>query len=121
MVDVIAMVCIGLNLALALWALVEVVRGKPLGPYHVIGVGVVEIAMLVQLVTAVVLVIAGHRPDDLAIFLTYLVITVLIPPIGLVWALAEKSRWGNAVLLVAALTGPVLIIRLGQMWQVVGG
>jgi hypothetical protein len=55
------------------------------------------------------------------VFIAYLVVSLLVLPLGLFWALAEKSRWGTAVLLVAALAVPVVVVRLQQLWDGVGG
>lgn len=121
MVAVVTTVCIALSLGLAAWALVDAVRDRRLGAYHVLGVAVVEAALVIQALVAAVLLIMGHRPLELGIFLTYLMITLLVPPIGLVWGLAEKSRWGNLVLVIAVVTVPVLVVRLQQLWDVTSG
>jgi hypothetical protein len=42
---------------------------------------------------------------------------VLILPLAGFWALAERTRWGPAVMVIGCLTVPVLIIRLGQVWN----
>ena len=47
----------------------------------------------------------------------YLIGCVIIPPLAVVWALAERSRYGPAVILVAYLVMPVLEIRLLQIWN----
>lgn len=117
MIDAIAYVVIAAALAFAAWALYAVVRNQVPREPHVIGAGVVEVLILVQTVVAVVLLIAQGGPAETATFVGYLVVTPFILPIGLFWALAEKSRWGTAVLVVAALTVPVLVVRLQQVWE----
>lgn len=110
-------VVIAAALAYAAWALVAAVSGRPPREPYVIGAGVVELLILAQVVVAIVLMIADGTPRDLATFIGYLVVVVLIVPLGLFWALAEKSRWGTSVLVVAALVVPVLVIRLEQIWE----
>lgn len=105
------------SLAYAAWALVAAVLGRPPRERFVIGAGVVEALILLQVVVAVVLMIVDRTPDDTVTFIGYLFMTVVILPLGLFWALAEKSRWGTSVLVVAALVIPVLVIRLEQIWE----
>ena len=80
------------------------------------GLAVVELATLVQAVTSVVLLIRGERPAEPATFAGYALTTVLIAPLGGLWALSEKSRWGTTAAGVACLTVAVLVLRLRQVW-----
>lgn len=105
------------SLVYAAWVLVAAVRNRPPREPYVIGAGVVEALILIQIVVAVVMMIVEGAPDDLATFIGYLLMIALIVPLGLFWALAEKSRWGTSVLVVAALVVPVLVIRLQQIWE----
>jgi hypothetical protein len=112
-------VVIAASLAYAAWALIAVVRNRPPRESYVIGGGVIEILIVVLVVVAVTMITIKGAPDDLATFVGYLLMTVLILPLGLFWALAEKSRWGTSVLVVAALVLSVLVIRLEQIWGTV--
>jgi hypothetical protein len=117
MVAVVDWAVIVASLAYAAWALVAVVRNQaPREPY-VIGAGVVELLIVVQVVVAIVLMISDGAPDETATFVGYLLMNLIIVPLGLFWALAEKSRWGTSVLVVAALVVPVLVVRLQQIWD----
>ena len=115
MLDVIAYVVIVVSLAYAAWCLYAVVRNQIPREPHVIGAGVVEVLLLVQVVVAVILLAVEGSPDQLGVFIAYLVVSLLVLPLGLFWALAEKSRWGTAVLMVAALSVPVIVVRLQQL------
>lgn len=117
MITVIDYAVIVASLAYAAWALVAVVLGRPPRERYVIGAGVVEVLILVQVVTAVIAMIVQGAPDETATFVGYLVMILVILPLGLFWALAEKSRWGTSVLVVAALVIPVLVVRLQQLWE----
>lgn len=117
MVDVVAYAVIAAALIYAAWALVAVVRDQPPREAFVIGAGVVELLVLVQVVVAVVMMIVDGGPPETATFVGYLVVTPLVLPLGLFWALAEKSRWGTSVLVAAALVVPVLVVRLQQVWD----
>jgi hypothetical protein len=50
----------------------------------------------------------------------YLVGALVVLPLAALWALAERSRWGPGVVLVGCLAIPVLIVRLGQIWEAHG-
>lgn len=117
MVAVVDYAVITASLAYAAWALVAVVRNQPPREYFVVGAGVVELLIVVQTIVAVVMMIVEGAPDERATFIGYLVMILIILPLGLFWALAEKSRWGTSVLVVAALVVPVLVVRLQQIWE----
>lgn len=117
MVAVVDWAVIVASLAYAAWALVAVVRNQaPREPY-VIGAGAVELLILLQAVVAIVMMITDGAPDETATFIGYLLMNLIIVPLGLFWALAEKSRWGTSVLVVAALVVPVLVVRMQQIWD----
>jgi hypothetical protein len=84
------------------------------------GLAVIEALLVVQLVISVVLLISGERPGSLVTFLAYLIGSLLVLPIGTVWALAERTRSSTAVLGVACLTVPVLILRMSEVWAGAG-
>ena len=57
------------------------------------------------------------RDVDGVLFVSYLVTVLVIPPAAVLWGVAEKSRWGTGVVLVAMLTVAVLVIRVLGIWQ----
>ena len=93
-------------------------RGTP----GVVTVAVLAVAaaVVVQAVIALVRLIAGHHPQETATFIGYLLFSMLVLPATLAWAKAEPGRWGNGVLAVGCLTVAVMIVRMGQLWDVVG-
>lgn len=120
MLDPLSYAIIAACFAYAAWSLYAVARNQIPREPHVIGAGVIEVLLIVQLVVAIVMMFVDGRPDDLAIFIAYLLFVLLVVPLALLWALAEKSRWGTMVLVIAALVVPVLILRLGQIWEGTG-
>jgi len=104
------------SLVCAGWALVLVVRDKGVDLALLIGAALVEAAVVVQLVVAVVDLVGSHRDIARLTFLGYLVGAVLIPPIGVAWGVGEKNRYGSAVLLVVFLVMPVMVLRLEGIW-----
>lgn len=120
-VDPVAYVVITAALAYAAWGLYAMARNQVPREPHVIGAGVVELLLVVQLVVVLVMLAVQGAPDQLGVFIAYLVVVLLVLPFGLVWALSEKSRWGTGVLVVAALAIPVIVVRLQQLWEGAGG
>jgi hypothetical protein len=75
-----------------------------------------EAGLLVQCVVGIVQLVTGDHDVPAFTFVGYLVGALLILPVGTLWALAEPTRSGTAVLVVATLVVPVLILRLEQVW-----
>ena len=80
------------------------------------GLLLVEAAALVQVLWAVVAVLRGQRPDSAVVFTGYAVSSLLVPPVGAVWALSERSRWGTAGAGISSLVLAVATVRLRQVW-----
>jgi hypothetical protein len=104
-----------LAVALAVWAAVFAVRDRAVILRQLWGGAVVEGAMLLQAVVALVLTARGDGPADAVTFWGYLLTALVLLPIAAVWAFAERSRWSSVVLLVAALTIVVMQWRLVQV------
>jgi hypothetical protein len=77
---------------------------------------VYELVVLVQLVHGCVALGRTDRDVEGVLFVSYLVGNSLALPIGAFWSLAERSRWGTAVLGVAVLTVMALQLRLETIW-----
>ena len=87
----------------------------------VLGVAaVVELITLVQLVVGVVQLASTARDVNGPVFVAYLLGLVVVLPLALGVGLAEKSRWGTGVLVIAGLVLLVLVARLQQLWTGVG-
>ncbi len=78
--------------------------------------GVTEIVLLVQLVWGCIALGQTGRDVAGALFVSYLVGAVLVLPIGAFWSLAERSRAGTAIVLLAVLTVAALEVRLDAIW-----
>ncbi|ALG11821.1 hypothetical protein [Kibdelosporangium phytohabitans] len=123
MVDALATVLTYASLAVALWGVVLVVINRRFAlnrPYGLALAGAVlllELGLLVQMVAGLINVFSTDRTVATGTFIGYLVGPVLIVPLAAVWAAAERSRWGSAVLVIGCLTVPVLILRLRQIWD----
>lgn len=106
------------TLLYALWTLGYLAANKTPREPHVVGAGVVEVLLIMQAGIAIVLWIVDDGPiGNGATFVGYLLFTLLLLPVALFLALAEKSRWGTAILFFGALLVPVLTLRLQQVWD----
>ena len=119
MIDVVTYPAIGIAVAGALWALGMAIVNRQPRETMVIAAGVVEAAVVIVVLVAIVMLIGPgpEQPIQTGAFIGYLVVTPMIMPVGLVWALAEKSRWGTVVLGIATLVIPVMVVRLDQIWN----
>jgi hypothetical protein len=105
---------------LVLLGLIAMITRRPLGVGHLAVVAVVELAVLTQVVLAVIGLIGGADVDGLALFLAYLGFAVVVLPAGALWAVGEKNRWSGGVLAVAALALVVTLTRLAAVWIMPG-
>jgi flagellar biosynthesis protein FliR len=101
----------------ALLAAVHLVRDRPVEDGMYVVLAVLEVALLVQLVWAAVAFGTTDRDVSGVLFFSYLVGICTAAPIGAFWSLAERSRGGTAVLLVAILTIAALQARLWSIWN----
>ena len=109
-----------LSLLLALVALGHLVVNRKPTLWLLGGLALLEVGLFVQLVLGIVLVVAADQEVSAFTFIGYLVATVVILPLGTLWALAEPTRSGTAVLVLTTLVIPFLVLRLDQIWSAGG-
>ncbi|GAA0950306.1 hypothetical protein GCM10009554_50020 [Kribbella koreensis] len=80
--------------------------------------GVLEVLLVGQLVVGIVQLVGTDRDVSGPFFVGYLIGSLLILPIGALWALTESSRWGAGALAIACIVVPVLELRLHDLWAV---
>lgn len=100
----------------ALHLLWHVVRNTVITDLSLYLLGVLEAVLVIQVVIGLVRIVGDNGNLNIAAYLGYLVGSLLILPIGFVWAAAERTRSGTAVLLVAVIAVPVLELRLHELW-----
>jgi len=100
----------------ALWLVVEIVRDRQPGNVTFAGLVVVEAGLVVQLVWGLARLFGEHEGVEVFTYVGYLIGALLLLPVGFVWSASEKSRSGTAVLLVAVLVVPFLLLRLHDIW-----
>jgi len=118
---ILATIAIVLSLAVAAWSLVTTVRDRAPDRTHLVGLALVELALLALTVAAAIALAGGDRPGEPGTFAGYLVTLVCLPPLAAVLARMEPTRWGAAIVTVVCLVVPVVVVRLQQTWQVAGG
>lgn len=80
-------------------------------------VGVLQIVLIGLLIGSSIALSRTTRDVDGVLFVSYLVTMVVIPVAATLWGIAEKSRWGTGVVVVAMLTVSVLSVRCLGIWQ----
>ncbi|PZG05270.1 hypothetical protein C1I95_32810 [Micromonospora craterilacus] len=116
-----ATVAIVLSLLVAAWALVAALRHRAPDRVQLVGLGVLELALLGLTVLAALALGGGERPGEPGAFFGYLVTLVCLPPLAAVLARMEPTRWGSAIVCAVCLVTPVVVVRLQQTWEVLGG
>ena len=101
-------------------ALVQLARNHPVGDATFAAMALAEAAVTVQLVLGLFQLAGTAREVDAVLFVSYLVGALAALPIGAFWSLAERSRAGTAVVLLAALTLAALEARLVDIWGGLG-
>ncbi len=106
-----------LALAVALFAAWHLWRDEAFSNALFYAVAVLEVALVALLVGGSVALARTDRDVDGVLFVSYLITQVVIPPVAVLWGIAEKSRWGTGVVVVAMLTTAVLCARLHGIWE----
>jgi hypothetical protein len=77
----------------------------------------IELLLVAQLVVAIIAPAAGNPSRGSVLeFYVYLVTALLIPILGVAWALIERTRWSTVVLGIAAFAIAVMVYRMYQIW-----
>ncbi len=103
------------SLILAAWYSVRTLMNRPPGRIDLYLQGALGLLVLALVGVAVARLIGGFRPTETATLAGYMFTTVAFPPTAIYLARLEPTRWGSAILTVASLTMPVLVLRLQQI------
>lgn len=98
------------------FALVLMVQNRSVTNGLFYAASILEATLIALLVIGIIAVIRTDRPVESGLLVTYLVTLIVIPPAAVLWAIAEKSRWGTGTLVVALLTVAILCERAVQIW-----
>ena len=95
---------------------VDLVRDRSAQDSHYIGLAGLQVGVLAQLVGGSVALARTDRDVEGAVFVSYLVTVALLPVVGAFFSLAERSRVGTTILLLAVATVAGLELRLWDIW-----
>lgn len=104
----------------ALWLIVEIVRDRQPGNVSFFTLVAIELGLVLQLIWGIVRVIDDADGVSVGTYVGYLLGAVVLLPVGYLWSVSEKSRGGTAVLLVAVVVTPFLLLRLNDIWSLHG-
>lgn len=101
----------------ALLLVVDIVldRNNTNAPFF--GMLAIEAGLLVQLVWGLARLGGDHDGVEVGAYVGYLLGAPLLIPAGWLWGASEKNRSGTAVVLVAVLVVPVLLLRVHHLWN----
>jgi hypothetical protein len=114
-------VILAISGVVAVLLVVDLARDRAAQDSHYVGLGVLEIGVLAQLVGGSFALARTERELEGAVFVSYLVTVALIPVVGALFSLAERSRVGTTILLLAVATVAGLELRLWEIWGGTGG
>jgi hypothetical protein len=93
--------------------------GRKPADVSILSLVAVEVLVLAQIVIALIAPAVGNTPTgNPAEFWVYLLTAAIIPPLAVVWALTDRTRWSTVVLGVGALAVAVMAYRMHQIWTV---
>ena len=97
--------------------LVSGARGTEPRDLTVLSLAAVELVLVIQAVTVIVLAIGGTTMNgDPLEYWMYLITALLIPPLVGVWAIVDKTRIGTLAIGGAALSVAIMLIRMSVIW-----
>lgn len=104
------------GLAVALWALVQLIARRPLGRPLRIAVIVLQAVTLAFAVWGIVSMVGATHDFARWELVGYLLGMSLLPVGALWWTRTDTTRAGTAVIVVIGLVMPVLVVRVQQVW-----
>lgn len=117
MIVILGWVIVALGLVATVYALSRTIRNLPLDDPLLFGVVALEVLLIVQLIAGLIGVASTDRELETVTLVAYLIGVVVIVPLGAVWALVERSRYGPAVLALATFSAAVMTLRIVQLWN----
>ena len=100
----------------AVLLVVDIVRDRAAQDSHFVALGVTELVVLVQAVAGFVALARTDRDVEGVTLVSYLVTMILLPVVGAFFSLAERSRVGTSILLLAVATIAGMELRVIDIW-----
>jgi hypothetical protein len=101
---------------LGLWALWFTIVDRAVILRQLIAGGVVELALLAQVVVGLAGQAGGYRLAEPWTFWGYVITALFLLPVAGAWAFADRTRWSSVVLLVACVALLAMQARVWQVW-----
>lgn len=101
----------------AVWAAGKTIRHSRISDGMFYAISSVEVGTIILLIVGIAGLMSTHRHVEGALLVSYLITLVLVPPVALIWGVAEKSRWGTGVILIGMWTVAVMAYRVTQVWH----
>lgn len=120
MFPALVLIVLGATGALAVLGVVATVRNQPPGRALLLVTKIVVGLLVLQAAIGAFRVFTGVVLPETSTFLIYLVVSVCVLPIASQYANAEPTRWGGAVIAVAAIGTAVAVVRLNGLWAAAG-
>jgi hypothetical protein len=117
MIQGLAIGILAAGLLLGGWLGIQAWRRRATTEAQMVGAIVLEVALLVQAVIAIVRMIGGAQLAEPVTFVAYAVGILLPLPLGFYLARVERTRWGSLSLCFTAVVVAVMTLRLMQLWQ----
>jgi hypothetical protein len=112
-------VLVGVAVLAGLLCVILGFAGRKPADLTILSLAAVEVLLIAQIVIALLAPAFGNSPTgNPAEFWVYLVSAAIIPPLAVVWALTDRSRWSTVVLGVGAFAVAVMAYRMYQIWTV---
>lgn len=112
-----AVLIISVGLASAVLCLVAALRKQTPNDYTLGATLLGGLLLLVQIVISIAAPFAGnYAAGDPLEFWMYLIVAFLLPVAAVFWALIDRSRWANMVLVVVNLSVAVMTYRMLVIW-----
>jgi hypothetical protein len=118
MIEWLTVTLIAVTVLIGVVQLVEGVRAQPPRDVSVIGSGIVFVVLLVQVAVAIVAPSVGNAIEgDPLEFWMYLITALLMTPLALIFAFADRTRIGTFALAGVSLATAVMIVRMADIWS----
>ena len=112
-------VLVGVAVLAGLLCVILGFAGRKPADLTILSLVAVEVLLIAQIVIALLAPAFGNSPTgNPAEFWVYLVSAAIIPPLAVLWALTDRSRWSTVVLGVGAFAVAVMAYRMYQIWTV---
>lgn len=117
MIEPFSWVLLGAGLTLGLWAGIQAYRRRATNRALMLAAIVLQAAVLVQAVIALVGFAGDHPILEPVTFVAYALGLLLPLPLGFYLARIERTRWGSISLSFTAVVVAVMTLRLIQLWR----